>query len=397
MRPFMALDRYSKVRQQRSIEYELLTNLINIGSVKINITETQLKNADKLRIVFHAMEKTCNSGYLSPVYKNQLFGTQRILWKLKDLQKFPILTPNTDISIPFIIQLPMVQFPPSCNTISARDGLSYDSDYKLSVYLDSKIEGENPIIIRAHKNIMYMPLIETSMMKNPICVTTTLEKLSTETVSIEGNTNISSPSADVRLTSLDYVPGDEIPISISIKNLPKKSIESISIELYQIRTWKKATNCKKRITNNGERRLSNIIAQKNVSIMSITSSGKASSPNEVILSVNTSLEIPSDSTPTFTYSPVFSIKYQLKINIKRKSKIWSFNSNLTNIPISLGTLGYGIRSSEEIKFYSTFKSVFNQQLEEPSENILPVPKFLDFLEYEESLPLYKDYRLPDYD
>lgn len=359
----------------------------------------QLKKADRLRIVFHATESTCDSGYINPTYNNQLFGSQKVLWNRKASQVVPLLRSNTDISIPFIVQLPMIQFPPSSRFVSENEGLGYSCSYTLSAYLDSQTQGE-AAIIKVHKPIIYMPFIETSFSKKPICITTfENDPSSSEKVSKLGKASSMAPSVSVRLPSLDYVPGDVLPVSLSIKGIPRNSIESVWIRLYQNRTWNKTTNNIKSKTNKGERKVPHLITQENVNLNSIdlNNSSSSSSVEKEAIFVDSKLEISVDSIPSFSYSPVFTIGYQLKISIKRKGKIWNSNFDLTDIPINIGTLGYGIRSSEEIKVYSTFQSVFDQHPEGSSTNILPAPKFLNFLEYEEALPLYNEDRLPKYE
>ncbi|GAN03797.1 hypothetical protein MAM1_0048d03252 [Mucor ambiguus] len=352
------------------------------GFVKLNTTEEQLKKAERLRIVFHASESVYHSGYANPIYKQQLFGTQKILWKRKDLQPPVDITPGTDISIPFIIQVPMVQFPPSANVISEGDGLSYHSNFMLSAYLDQDQGKTN--IIKTHKSIIYMPFIETSISKKPVHITT-IDKT-------DNNSPESMPFVHVNMSSLDYVLGDTINIALDINNIPKKSIESVSTKLYQIQTWNRLSKKDKSLKN--EKKLKHLIAQNTINNYSTEATAQ--------FNVNASLDVSVDGLPTFTYGPVFSIAYTLQISIKRRGKLWSYDFDLADIPIKIGTLGYGIRSSEEIEFYSTFKNVFEQQSQNANSssstaNDLPVPKFLDVIEYEESLPVYTDDRLPIYE
>ncbi|KAI9356440.1 hypothetical protein BD770DRAFT_390226 [Pilaira anomala] len=366
------------------------------GIVKLNISETQLQNAERLRIIFHATESTYDSGFIKPIYNQQLFGSQKSLWSRKESQLFPKLMPNTDASIPFIIQLPLVQFPPTSDFYSYGDGLGYKCRYTLSVYLDSQAQGGNTII-KAHKDITYMPFIETSLSKNSICITTNERDSRVENTSSKLQKSI--PSVGIKLTSLDYVPGDTIPISLSVKGIPKNSIESISFKLYQNQTWNKTTeNNAGNKTSKGERKLSYLVAQNKIGSHSIDTSSSSGNQQEVFY-INSKIDLSLDIIPSFSYSPVFSIGYQLKISIKRKGKLWCSNFDLTNVPIHIGTLGYGIRSSEEIKVYSTFRDIFDQNPEEHNDNVdvLPAPKFLSFLEHEEALPLYNEDRLPNYE
>lgn len=373
----------------------MLTNCIYVGFVKLNISETQLQNAERLRIVFHATESTFDSGFIKPIYNQQLFGSQKSLWSRKESQLFPKLMPNTDASIPFIIQLPLVQFPPTSHFYSYGDGLEYKCKYTLSVYLDSRVQ-EETVISKAHKDITYMPFIETSLSKNPICITTNEGDSNLENTSSKLRKPI--PSVGIKLTSLDYVTGDTIPISLSVKGIPKNSIESISFKLYQNQTWNKtkANNAGNK-TSKGERKLSHLVAQNKIRSHSIDTSSSIENQQEVFY-INSEIDLPLDIIPSFSYSPVFSVGYQLKICIKRKGKIWCSNFDLSNVSIHIGTLGYGIRSSEEIKVYSTFRNIFDQDPEHNDNvDVLPAPKFLSFLEHEEALPLYNEDRLPNYE
>lgn len=348
-----------------------------------------MQKADRLRIVFHASESTYNYGYVKPIYNSQLFGTQRILWKRKDLQTPLGFEPGSDISIPFIVQLPMVQFPPSANVVSESEGLSYHSNFTLSAYLDQH-QGE--CIIKAHKTIIYMPFIETSISKKPITITT-LDKPSsmmTQNYSSSSSSDLeheqASPSINLSMSSLDYVLGDTIPLTLSFKSIPRKSIDDISIRLFQVQTWNKASSKGK--TSKSNRKLKECIAQTTIKL-------PTADLVDISDQIKTCLDIPRDALPTFTYSSVFSVTYVLLISVKRKGKLWSNTVDLNEVPIKIGTLGYGIRSSEEIQLYSTFKSVFDQ--DNSTTNTLPVPKFLDIVEYEESLPVYVKDRLPAYD
>jgi hypothetical protein len=377
-----------------------------LGFVKLNLSSEQLEKADRLRIVFHASESTFSSGYANPTYNNQLFGSQRVLWKRKDLQSPLDIQPGSDISLPFIIQLPMVQFPPSANVVSESEGLSYRSNFTLTAYLE---QSQGQCILKAHKPIIYMPFIETGISKKPINITTYDKPSSMITQYITSSTsfNLEQPqqgpqasSINLSMNSLDYVLGDAIPLTLSLKNISRNSIDSISVKLAQIQTWNKISGLHKEKPNKASRKLKAIIAQTNVKLPTVIDTSEAKQQE---YSFKTCLDIPHDALPTFTYSYVFSIAYVLLVNVKRKGKLWSNTFDLSPVPIKIGTLGYGIRSSQEIRLYSTFKSVFDQQNpDQESSNpsisaAMPVPKFLDMVEYEESLPIYINDRLPAYD
>lgn len=360
-----------------------------------------------MRIVFHATESTYKSGYANPIYDKQLFGTQRVLWKRKNLQAPLGVEPGSDISIPFIVQLPLVQFPPSANVISESAILSYHSNFTLSVYLD-QYQGE--CIIKTHKTIIYMPFIETNLYKKPFSITTTYDKPSTSTIqyTLSSSNSVldqSYPSIDLSTSSLDYVLGDAIPITLSFKCIPRKSVDAISVKLFQLQTWNKTSNSQNGKIGKSSLQQKELIAQTNITPPAAEMDISECRQQQEFL-CRALLEIPHDALPTFTYSPVFSITYVLSISVKRKGKFWSNKFSLNDVPIKIGTLGYGVRSSEEIQLYSTFNSVFDQpshadqgstDLSTTARGILPVPRFLDVIEYEESPPVYVKDRPPSYD
>lgn len=345
-------------------------------------------------MVFHATESAYSAGYTTPVYHNQLFGSQKVLWKKKNMETPSVIIPNANVSIPFIIQIPMVQFPPSSNVVTEGDGLSYHCNYVLSAYLEGQTQ-QNSNILQVHKTITYMPFIETRISKRPVSITTFESKSASNLESSSTYAHSDLPSIHASLASLDFVPGDSIPLTITVQNIQKKSVESLTVKLSQIQTWNRSAYNRKGKTYQGEKKMKQVVTQHDVSLVSEV--------NDMITPISISLETASDILPSFSYSPVFSIKYQLQITMKRKGKLWSSNLELMEIPINIGTLGYGIRSSEEIKIYSSFKSVFRSQEQQQGETsnildpVLPVPKFLDVVEYEESLPVYSNDKLPPYD
>ncbi|RCI07141.1 hypothetical protein CU098_003483, partial [Rhizopus stolonifer] len=355
--------------------------------VKAKFTEEQLRKADRLRIVFHATESIYSSAYIIPIYNNQLFGTQKTLWKRKNNMEQTSLKwePGVQVSIPFIVQLPLVQFPPSANITSDGKEMSYQCRQVLSAYLD---DSEASVIAKCHKSINYIPFVETGISKKPINISN-LEK-----TPLPDNDNTKQPSVNVNLHSLDYISGDKIPLSLTFHHIPKKSIDSVSFRLYQVQTWNKITRSEKSMK--GEFRSKHLVSQNTINSLSesvIIESGS----NSVKSSLSTSLQIPVDTLPTFTYSPVFSLYYSLEITITKKGKLWSHKLDLNHVPIKIGTLGYGIRSSEEIKIYSVFASVFDHQANQRQGTVLPVPRFLNVIEYEDALPVYINEQLPTYE
>jgi hypothetical protein len=144
---------------------------------------------------------------------------------------------------------------------------------------------------------------------------------------------------------------------------------------------------------NTEKKYKQLIASNTIKLSGCKDQGQSSN-RSISSTFDISLPIPVETTPSFSYSPIFSIGYQLQISIKQK-KIWSALLELPDIPITIGTLGYGIRSSQELKVYSAFKSVFDQG--QDNTDTLPVPRYLQVVEYEDCLPPYEDQRLPLYE
>lgn len=332
----------------------------SLGFVKLNISEEKIQASDRLRIVYHATEATYGVADISPIYSNQLFGSQKVLWKKSNGS---LIKPHTEIVFPFIIQMPMIQFPPSTNITSDSKAMAYHTNFTLSAFLDSE-SGDS--IIKTHKKILYMPFIETTICKQPILI----------------SSKKSANGASVSLSAMDYLPGNSISVQLTLDSSLQSSVDSISISLYQLQTWRKIPE-KTRLLFNAEKKYKHLISDQTTKIEAEASTHQLK------------LDIPVETIPSFSYSPVFTIGYQLQIKLKKK--IWSQSIEFPNIPITIGTLGYGIRSSEEIKVYSTFKSVFSEERQDDDVATLPAPRFLDVVEYEDSLPIYENIRLPTYE
>ncbi|CAO3686906.1 unnamed protein product [Rhizopus stolonifer] len=251
----------------------------------------------------------------------------------------------------------MVQFPPSSKITSMARLLSYQTRFMLSAFLESSAE-EEQVLLRTDRTILYRPFIETKMTKDPML--------------------ISSKGIKACLTTMDYLPGDKICAKLSFDGrLP----ESVCVQLNQVQTWKGLPGV------DGERHSSK--EKVHFSLLSETPEVKVQSKEMV----DVLLEIPLETVPSFSYSPVFTVGYQLRIIVKNKS-VWSPSVVLPEIPLNIGTLAYGIQSSRDIRLYSDFKSVFG---EEGNSDTLPVPCFLNAIEYEDSLPVYEESRLPSYE
>ncbi|KAG0166126.1 hypothetical protein DFQ28_004911 [Apophysomyces sp. BC1034] len=301
------------------------------GYVQLTLEEPVA--ARQIRVVFHADESTIQRGY-----REQFFGTQRILWENK--------TNNNILGEPsyrfyFTIQMPLVQFPPSMLSDQ------YRCAFKLTAHLDLL---EYPSI-QVHKPVLYMPFIETRLLKTPLVFKDT-----------KHNT-----SASFKVCALDYVPGDVLTGTLKIDGEATK----VSMELRQILTL-----------NRGEQQYTKIMT---------SSIHKISNTHTKI-----TLDLPQDLAPSFSYGRVMSVAYKLSVKVERKgalrSKQWTFD-----LPITIGTLGYGIRASDELQLYTSFRGVFDTNSSNSSDPLLPVPRFMRAIEYEESLPVYESDRLPSYD
>jgi hypothetical protein len=102
------------------------------------------------------------------------------------------------------------------------------------------------------------------------------------------------------------------------------------------------------------------------------------------------LDIPEDLAPTFTYSKLASVTYRLALSVKRKGPLAMWAQEVAiDWPLTIGTLGAGVRSSSDLMIYSALDSTVDssQQLR---------PRFMKAVEYEDALPLYEPSRLPAY-
>ncbi|KAF7729352.1 hypothetical protein EC973_004608 [Apophysomyces ossiformis] len=304
------------------------------GSVFQGFVQLDLKQpimADRIRLVFHASESTFERGY-----HEQFFGTQRVLW---DSKANGTLLEEPSNRFYFTIQMPLVQFPPSMQTEQ------YRCAFRLTAHLD--LPGNQSI--QEQKPVLYMPFIETCLLKTPL----------------EFRDTKHDTTAIFKVNALDYVPGDRISGSLEFDS----EATGVSVKLFQISTLlQENKQCSKVVTSNAHK-----LKQSRMQV---------------------SLELPQDLTPSFSYGRVISISYKLCVNIEHKGafrlKQWAFE-----LPITIGTLGYGIRASDDLQLYTSFRSVFDTS-NSPSGPSLPVPRFMRAIEYEESLPVYVPERLPPY-
>ncbi|KAI8644252.1 hypothetical protein BD408DRAFT_481438 [Parasitella parasitica] len=340
------------------------------GSVFQGIVHLRMKEspvaADRIVLTFrgaeHATAVHDGTKFLVPLIKKPFFGMQQTLWQRT---RDDCLLTERHYQFPFTIQMPMIQFPPSM------DHALYQCKFDLSAKLIRTTFTLPPVLTQ--RTITYMPFIETSLLKQP-----NIE---------EGCHN--GLHASAQLHSLAYVPGDSIPITVvtSRRQANKKKrmedqpaeVNSISLELCE----------------NVE-----LVQCRAVSVTRVVASSfykaksKGHKQHAVIKTLNggsgakyqVALPLPVDLTPSINYSKVVRVSYTLRIKIKSShcSLIGPlFNSVVEmELPLKIGTLGYGIRASQDLQVY---------YVDTPDS-----PRFLRSLEYEESLPLYESNRLPAY-
>ncbi|KAG0166125.1 hypothetical protein DFQ28_004912 [Apophysomyces sp. BC1034] len=314
------------------------------GSVFQGAVHLQLAHpvqADRIRLVFQAIE-SIPSFEVSPgiirAHRHQIFGVQQVLWDSKGAAQ---RLSDKSYRFPFTIQMPIVNFPPSA------EHEHYRCRFQLSAYLDCR-----PVALVTRKTVAYMPFLETCLLKSPLVRTATRGDL----------------TAKVQLYALDYVPGDPATVPVQV-SLPKKSPATrVSVKLYQI------TKC---LVSKDVPKLTKVVASV---VEPIESSSTVTLP------------IPIDITPSLCYSNLASVTYRLHIGIERKG-MFTPSLKFEDIPVTIGTLGYGIRSADDLQVYT----IFSEHLKESNtSNTMPAPQFMRSIEYEDALPLYEPNCLPAY-
>lgn len=339
------------------------------GSVFQGIVHLKMKEspvaADRIVLTFRGAEHATaiHDGikFLVPLIKNPFFGMQQTLWQRT---RDDCLLTESHYQFPFTIQMPMIQFPPSM------DHALYQCKFDLSAKL-IRTTFTLPTVL-TQRTISYMPFIETSLLKQP-----NIE---------EGYHN--GLYASAQLHSLAYVPGDSIPITIvtSRRHVNKKrkaeedqpaEVNSILLELCE----------KVELVQSRAVSITRVVAS---TLYKANSKGHNYSMTKTIngsgAEYQVALPLPVDLTPSINYSKVVRVSYTLRIKIK--SSQCSLMGSLFNsvvdmeLPLKIGTLGYGIRASQDLQVYYV--------------DTESSPRFLRSLEYEESLPLYESSRLPSY-
>ncbi|KAG1170631.1 hypothetical protein G6F70_002094 [Rhizopus microsporus] len=160
------------------------------GSVFQGIVHLKLKEvpvaADKIILTFRGAENA------TAIHNGSYFIQS--LWQRT---RKDCLLAETEYHFPFTIQMSVTQFPPSL------EHKLYQSKFILTAKL-IRSAFTLPTMM-TQKEINYMPFIETSLLKKPVITT---------------KNNNTKPFVTVKLHSLEYVPGDTIPITITCYSSP---------------------------------------------------------------------------------------------------------------------------------------------------------------------------------
>ncbi|KAG2227463.1 hypothetical protein INT45_007488 [Circinella minor] len=306
------------------------------GLIRLSLLRQQHVEADSIQIQFQAVESMdsteINLGVLhGRRHLQPLFAIKHVLWKGQGFDPFSI------DSLPFTIQIPVIQYPPS---------VEKHEYYQCSFKLIAIVEKYGNVLRSAEKKISYRPFIETCAHKRPI----------------------DTFSGQIKLHALEYVPGDMITATIKRRFDSQTSSTSTSIKrvitakLYQISILHSVQDLPK---------LTKIIASN-----SWDEERQEDKERGDHLDL---LYIPSDVIPSFSYSG-----------------FWKTTGKVAEFPLTIGTLGYGIRAPTQLQIYSTIPSQQQQQSSSANEEEQVLPRFMRAVEYSDSLPVYDSARLPSY-
>jgi hypothetical protein len=236
----------------------------------------------------------------------------------------------------FTIQLPMVNYPPSFEHPMC----------SCTFTLIAILESENQRRKYFERPVRYIPYIETSPLKN--------------------HYTLSSQQCMVALPSISYLPSDIIPITYSSGTNP---LVSLTVKLRRRLTY-------------GDEEIENsfdeVVCREETRFNVTTYSG------------TTYLSLPESTIPTIDYSNRMSMTYILDVTLKR-TKLLGTAAHFT-IPLTIGTMGPGIRTPADLKSYSKTKGGDTSTISAHHHS----PCFVQRIEYEDCLPEYAGYKLPQY-
>ncbi|KAG0795896.1 hypothetical protein G6F57_008108 [Rhizopus arrhizus] len=328
------------------------------GYVKVKCLENL--PLESIRVAFYAVETIppfdIHFGTLRTA-KNTLFSVQLTLWDSKKNDTLSFDQDDGTTRLPFIIQMPMVQFPPSLSHTL------YRCDFQLIAMVNTSSE-----IIKTERSVLCMPYVETHLLKTPMMI----------------SVNKSSLSAQLKMSATEFVPSDSISLSLHVGQLgTSKRTEYVTVQLKLIRT------VTIKIFDDIPDDEKTVASALHKLLLIPTSSNGSYCDGDF------TLQLPADLSPSCDYGNMVNISYRLQVKVEQKGPlggIWNYTTAFEDIPVTIGTLGYGIRLSDEFNTYSQYKIGDNNRLVD-----VPVPKFMKTIEYEDALPLYDSVRLPDYD
>lgn len=330
------------------------------GFVKVHLDA--VIPVERVRLAFYAIE-TIPPFDVVPgslrVAKRTLFSIQQTLWDCKG-QTSNSLDIKSNHVFPFTIQMPMIQFPPTCQHEA------YRCNFQLIAILDAPSLGNNAPLIKTEIPVVCMPFVETSLLKNPLMARSEKGDL----------------AAVVRMRAQEYVPGDVIPVSLRVdkkknsgSSSKKNSIQyvTVNIKLKQILSIV--------VFDDMQDQIKTICSASHKMILI----------DGAYCDADLSLKIPADASPSYDYGQLVNISYRLEVSAEQKGPlggIWTNSVEIDNIDITIGTLGYGIRTASDMKLYTDYASDMK---------LMPVPKFMKAIEYEDALPVYDPAKLPGYE
>jgi hypothetical protein len=354
----LVLARYSKVKSKHEIRFLLLIILLDgkLGYVELDLS--QALAMDRLRLVFQGQERIVPIEIRPGVIRTKhapLFGIQHILWDSKDgLRSLDV----GNHKFPFIIQMPLAQYPPTTT-----DHDWYNCTFDITAIVESQCRPSQYESILTNKHsMMYMPFVETRLLKKPLTT----------------NQQYSDLQVATTLYSLAYVPGESLLASILITSHTFKKPLSVSLSLQRTITCLAFDDVPDSIL---------LIASTETTLppsrQDDDDNSKGSSATTTYASSLT-LDLPDMLLPTFTYGKLSTITYRLCLSVKRKGalSLWA-NEIKTDWPLTVGTLG--LHTPSHLSVYSALMDEHQSR-----------PVFVNTVEHDDELPLYESARLPDY-
>jgi hypothetical protein len=235
----------------------------------------------------------------------------------------------------FAIQLPMVNYPPTF----------VHSMCSCSFRLIAVLESDSMKRMYSEESIRYIPYIETSPLKD------------TYTLAAHGS-SISVPS-------LSCLQADTIPIRYESKSSP---VTSVTVKLRRRLSYG---------DDGVEDYLDETLAQEEIKLT-----------NTNTFNGTVYFHLPESIIPTIDYSSWMSMTYSLEVTVKRQ-KLMGTAAHFM-VPLTIGTMGPGIRTPSDLKPYSLSKE------DDANSGRRVVPSFVQRIEYEDCLPEYASYKLPHY-